>query len=235
MLPLPRLRSWWLLGAFVPCALLACSGGTHPTPTVPTLHRPAASPCTEPRAAGDMTDCTLGVVDDNTGDGGDGGVLGCPWLGMSGAPECTIGCTDDTSCAGGANGRCGCAWGAAPNPWGTACSYDDCASDDACGHTVCLCRETTLPGVTPDPARRTICAGSGNCKVDSDCGGGGYCAPTAAFQCGPDRWDYYGFFCHTPNDECVNDSDCAPQGNAFCAYNPAVKHWACSTGTCFDG
>ena len=184
----------------------------HLLSTVPTFHRPAALACTETRAPGDLTDCTAGEV-------GDASIL----------------CTDDSSCTAGTSGRCECSWGAAPNPFGTMCTYDDCASDNDCGSTVCLCRETPLPGIQPDPARRTICAGSGNCKVDSDCDGGGYCSPSPAFQCGSDHWDYYGYYCHTGGDECINDSDCAPQGNAFCAYNPAVQHWACSTGSCEDG
>jgi hypothetical protein len=124
-----------------------------------------------------------------------------------------------------------------PAPWpfvSTACSYDACSSDSDCSG-VCVCRETALPGVVPDPSRPTLCTGAGNCRVDSDCGSGGYCSPSAAFQCGDQQWQYDAFYCHTPMDECINDADCSLQGNAFCAYNPAVGHWACSTGMCIDG
>jgi hypothetical protein len=203
----------------------------HPA-SVPTFHRPAASACTEARASGSITYCRPGEVG-NGGDAGEAGI-GCPWLGGNSGQGCSIECTGDPSCTAGANGRCGCSWSAGPYAVGTVCTYDRCASDNVCAGTVCICRETALPGIQPDPARRTTCSAGGNCKVDSDCDDGGYCSPSPGFQC-PNYWDYDGYYCHTGRDECINDSDCAPQGNAVCAYNPAVQHWACSTGYCADG
>ena len=44
----------------------------------------------------------------------------------------------------------------------------------------------------------------------------------------------YGFFCHTSQDECVNDLDCsanAPVGG-YCAYSKTDARWKCATGFC---
>jgi hypothetical protein len=124
------------------------------------------------------------------------------------------------------------------------CAYDECASDSDCTtNAVCICRETMLmAGVTGDPSWNTWCARAGNCRLDSDCGPGGYCSPSAQFQCSRMTY-YYNYFCHTADDECVNDSDCPSQPTqstlkpkADCAYNPAVGHWACSSADiCSDG
>jgi hypothetical protein len=44
-----------------------------------------------------------------------------------------------------------------------------------------------------------------------------------------------GYFCHTCDDECVNDSDCGGSdgyGDPYCMYNQSVGHWMCSTAQC---
>jgi hypothetical protein len=42
-----------------------------------------------------------------------------------------------------------------------------------------------------------------------------------------------GYYCHTPSDECVNDSDCpampAAMGPQACTYSMAKQHWVCAT------
>jgi hypothetical protein len=81
-----------------------------------------------------------------------------------------------------------------------------------------------------------------NCQVDSDCGPGGFCSPS--------RFDINssvdaigvlgggmilsGYFCHTSEDYCVNDSDCdtiecvSEQGcqSVDCAYS-TEERWDC--------
>ena len=235
MLSLPRL----LLAIpflFACLAPVACGGqgtqgaagddagsGAHADPSaggVPLFHRAAPAACDEARGEPSRFYCPIAV--------GDAG-RPCP----EEEGSCNYSCNGDQDCTSGPNGRCTCLFG--PSAFGTVCSYDQCSSDSDCGNDVCICRETALPSVTADPSRPTFCGPAGNCKVDSDCGAGGYCSPSAAFQCGPGRPDYFGYYCHTPADECTNDSDCAAQGNAFCAYDTGMQRWACSTGMCPDG
>jgi hypothetical protein len=51
-------------------------------------------------------------------------------------------------------------------------------------------------------------------------------------SCGPSVGGYY---CHTPNDMCIDDSDCAT-GNglpAACTYSSAHGRWECTQlGVC---
>jgi len=132
----------------------------------------------------------------------------------------------------GTNGRCNCTpIGATANSW-NQCSYDTCASDDDCAGKVCHCRE--------DPAHvywgtQTFCYRHGDCKTDSDCGPGGYCSPSPAPGCGAGATysSWYGYFCHTPGDDCVDDGDCSGQ-EAYCAYDETKQRWICAMGTCVD-
>jgi hypothetical protein len=74
----------------------------------------------------------------------------------------------------------------------------------------------------------------GNCRVDADCGPGGYCSPTVDSGCGS-FYGVQGYYCHTPADECVNDRDCPGYGTPeapYCAYSTTVGHWVCGTGHC---
>jgi len=45
-----------------------------------------------------------------------------------------------------------------------------------------------------------------------------------------------GYYCHTPKDTCVNDSDCADAGYYdVCAYDTSLGHWRCTEqGVCAD-
>ena len=127
-------------------------------------------------------------------------------------------CTKDADCTAGTNGRCMVTTVAARLDY---CSYDLCFADSDCSGKVCTCRESA------SDANR--CA-DGDCKVDADCGPGGYCSPTVAFD--KINFGVTAYYCHTGADTCVDDADCTMSTNgppgAKCAYDPSTKHWACS-------
>jgi hypothetical protein len=67
-----------------------------------------------------------------------------------------------------------------------------------------------------------------NCRLDSDCGAGGYCSPSRG-TCGT----FQGFYCHTPADSCVDPTvDCAGCGQNACTYSPATAAFACGSSVC---
>jgi hypothetical protein len=129
-------------------------------------------------------------------------------------------CLEDSDCTAGPNGRCGNPGG----PAGCSCSYDACTQDTDCpsGKT-CACHGS------PFSAVGNTCV-AGNCRVDADCGAGGYCSPTAPSDgvCG----NVAGYYCHTPNDLCLNDSDCVDAGGgpggSFCEYSTTNSRWECA-------
>jgi len=121
----------------------------------------------------------------------------------------------DSDCSGGANGRCG---HGAVNL--CMCSYDTCMADSDCttGQT-CACHGSTynIFGNTCVPS---------NCRVDSDCGARGYCSPstTPGQICGA----VGGYYCHTPDDQCVENTDCVGDaGTEACVFSTASRHWEC--------
>jgi hypothetical protein len=128
-------------------------------------------------------------------------------------------CTSDRDCAdGGTNGRCTNNLG----PAGCWCSYDTCIADSDCpsGQT-CACHG----------AAYTFGSGNGcvpgNCRVDADCGMYGYCSPTPALPCSMVGWPFcqgVGYYCHTSEDQCIDDGDCGGPG---CLYDPSVGYWKC--------
>ena len=135
-------------------------------------------------------------------------------------PSEAIQCRSHADCTEGKNGRCmivGHAW---------QCTYDACFTDLDCPSSgslpqVCQCEG----GLFTD---NNVCLSTG-CQVDADCGDGGYCSPTLG-SCG----NYLGvvaYYCHTKDDECIDDSDCSAQ-SGYCAYQPTVGHWQCSTTQC---
>ena len=137
-------------------------------------------------------------------------------------------CIKDAECTGGSNGRC-VAYPGQPS----FCSYDACTADADCGSaSVCDCRN----GASFDA---NTCF-HGNCQVDADCGVGGYCSPSAVtigFDCNTGvQQGSYGFFCHTPKDECVDDADCAggTMGPGVCLLQPDKAIWACQPLLCTD-
>jgi hypothetical protein len=71
----------------------------------------------------------------------------------------------------------------------------------------------------------------GNCRIDTDCGEGGFCSPSTAESCG-NMSGVTGYWCHTSKDTCKNDSDCAAQQNGYCSYHETIGAWACSYGIC---
>jgi hypothetical protein len=121
-------------------------------------------------------------------------------------------CDADTQCTAGTNGRC------APEPAGTLvcdCAYDFCVHDSECSYGgPCACNRS---------GQGNSCV-KGNCQVDSDCGPSGYCSPTTSTsECSGVLTGYY---CHTPNDECVDDADCgAPPANV-CVFQNGF--WQCA-------
>ncbi len=135
------------------------------------------------------------------------------------APQATIECTTDSECDAGVNGRCLPPWGGA---FMNHCSYDTCFQDSQCAPgQVCWCRAS---GTDNAP---NFCT-SGNCQVDSDCATGA-CSPSPATMVSQCTVAYY---CHTPLDQCTNDSDCASgTSGGLCAYDVTNKRWACSN-TC---
>ncbi len=125
-------------------------------------------------------------------------------------------CMSDADCTEGANGRCG--FGRA----GTFCSYDLCFSDADCdADEACLCDGSGLGGGGNSCVRA-------DCRTNNDCSPGFACSPTFG-GCGH-YTGFIGFECHTAADECTVDADCG--GAAYCAFDSAVSHWACSTSEC---
>lgn len=132
-------------------------------------------------------------------------------------------CLVDSDCTAGTNGRC-----FSPNgPGGvrcmpTACSYDDCSSDSDCPSRVpCLCRDSAAD------SNANLCVTGGNCAVDADCGPGGYCSPGGY----DDFCSTPVYFCHTPADTCIDNTDCAQSGSRpvlACNYDLRSGHFACS-------
>jgi hypothetical protein len=183
--------------------------------------------------------CELGAVEAGTAPAGDAEVplnhrpthACCPSQrspGPSGQPYSgsVNACSSDSQCTAGVNGRC--------FPWeglvsAGGCSYDECFTDSTCGSgTPCVCRAS----LTDDSAN--VCDPGGNCVVDADCGPGGYCSPSTR-SCYVNPGPYY---CHTPMDTCINDSDCpsveASSCPVFtsCAYDSDAGHWGCSNSVC---
>ncbi len=110
---------------------------------------------------------------------------------------------------------------------GHGCLNDaDC--DPILAGGVCSCDGTTQQGREPS----TNACVFGNCRVDGDCGSGGYCSPSRATRCA--SRGVTGYYCHTTNDRCFDDSDCAAAGcaSSWCIYQPEVGYWACSYGVC---
>ena len=126
-------------------------------------------------------------------------------------------CTSDADCVDGRNGRC--------TSWRfTQCTYDACLTDADCandtGGGVCGCSGSAISDAN-------VCLG-GDCRTNADCASG-YCSPSFGF-CG----DYDGvvaMYCHTADDECIDDADCEGPG-AYCAFLPERGLWGCSDSQC---
>jgi hypothetical protein len=193
---------------------------------IPKSHRASGSTCPQERA------------------------LGISGLGPSCSPDAggSTTCWQDSDCKAGNNGRCYGGWNRLP--CASQCSYDSCSNDFDCpANQPCECRASDF-----DSTANTCVAGS-NCRVDSDCGPCGYCSPSqvnvfcfcpstalckdgggGCYEGTSTGWKEvpcscgdacgHGYFCHTPNDSCVDDSDCK-QGT--CNFDTQEKRWSCSS------
>lgn len=131
-------------------------------------------------------------------------------------------CSSDADCTAGDNGRC--IW-----PFGgdNLCTYDQCFEDADCGAvSVCACRLGTAFDMNQ--------CFQGSCVLDTDCGPGGYCSPSGLVS--PNCMTgispgSIGFFCHTAEDECTDDSDCGEQGQA-CLFQVEAMRWQCHELLC---
>jgi hypothetical protein len=94
---------------------------------------------------------------------------------------------------------------------------DQCRTDSDChGDLVCECGTLNLCV----PAQ---------CKVDRDCGPGGYCSPVPVVS----ACDTPQYVCHRPGDECFNDSDCTKDGGTqSCHYGWTTGKWQCENVKC---
>jgi hypothetical protein len=133
-------------------------------------------------------------------------------------------CVTNADCTGGQNGRCLCAPAFGSPDSGNAdtlyndtfCSYDQCFADTDCHPRVpCDCRDDGVPG-SPN-----VCMSTSNCAVDPDCPSTGFCSPTGA-----------GYFCHTPNDTCIDEVDCPPAAatlitQSACLFEADSGVWEC--------
>ena len=202
----------------------SCSG------QAPVNRRPSSVQCPSSRGSAPQLCCNDGTT-----------CAGQPYPSrFCGLGNLALTCSSDSQCNGGLNGRCFPPEG---EGWITAggCSYDECSTDSNCGaKTPCICRSSS----TDNSAN--ICDVGGNCAVDSDCGPCGYCSPS--FETCEDttnsnlhaEGEYFGgpspyydpYYCHTPSDLCVNDSDCASLDAGItgftCAYNAQDTRWECT-------
>src|SRR5580692_1375818 len=124
---------------------------------VPLNHRASGATCPAGRGPG-STSATFCPADGGTPEGG----------AIVGQRLCSV----DGDCTAGTNGRCFLQGGPVTD-CGTVCSYDACGSDSDCpGDEPCECRTSA------SDAQANSCLTGGNCRLDSDCGPGGYCSPS---------------------------------------------------------
>ena len=187
---------------------------------IPTSHRASDVQCAQPAAAGtcpgNMCPTSLCSNDGGCADGGGSGDCFT-------SPVSSSECSSDSDCIdAGTNGRC-VEW---LGPLGCSCSYDGCAGDSDCpSGQPCACHGSPYMFGSGN-----WCV-PGNCQVDADCGTGGYCSPTPALPCNMNGRDLYcqglGYYCHTPKDECGDDSDYLGVGFPGCLYDQSAGYWKC--------
>lgn len=199
------------------CPVVGCAGEVAGVQRIPKNHRAAGSTCPDQRGPGSV------LVDncDNSAVGNGMYVL----------------CVQDSDCSDGMNGRC---LGNGSVACVTGCSYDACFSDSDCpGNQPCECRHSASSTGT------NSCVSGGNCRIDAECGSDGFCSPSLvgdnpchcynAASCGPDGCADscgHGYFCHTAQDSCLDDSDCS--GAIGCNYDQLDKRWTCNVLACLD-
>lgn len=186
---------------------------------IPLEHRPAGAVCPQERGTGSP------VPDSCRPDG-----------------SIATNCWDDSECTEGTNGRCLFGGRFACMSY---CSYDACNSDADCpGGVPCDCRKDASSFVA------NTCVTNSNCAVDADCGLEGFCSPSLigilcvcpSTDLCPDSAACYaggtqvpcscgdacghGYFCHTPSDTCMEDSDC--DSGDSCSYDRLAGRWRCT-------
>jgi hypothetical protein len=143
------------------------------------------------------------------------------------------GCQSDTECRSGSNGRCERRMVSHAH-FQNRCVYDDCSTDDDCEKQDKDPLSTRLgdgPCICGEKGEVNTCYG-GNCRTDADCGSS-FCSRSRDFQCGYEGTP--GYYCHTEDDLCLDDSDCAADAGFYpaeCRYDPEAKRWACAAGQC---
>lgn len=115
-----------------------------------------------------------------------------------------------------------------------ACTVARCREDGDClKGQMCQCGKAYEHSQN---ARPQGCLPAG-CRTDADCGPSGHCSPTLDLACGSYR-GISGWYCHGPNDACVDDEDCVitrPDGEphrGYCAYSLVAGRFVCAFGTC---
>ena len=131
-------------------------------------------------------------------------------------PDNSFTCREDSDCIDGLNGRCSSITDGGEHAY--KCTYDECLEDRDCGNGVCACDAGEIA--------TNICL-AGNCATDADCAETGFCSPSRTCLLSPP----VGFFCHTCDDQCINDSDCTESGEK-CAFNPNEMIWTCQPIQC---
>jgi hypothetical protein len=135
-------------------------------------------------------------------------------------------CHTHEECIAGRNGRC---LNSGREGW--RCTYDACRADSDCagGQGLCECEG----GFGSD---HNVCLDTG-CHADADCPATipgratGFCSPSLG-SCG-NYGKSVGYYCHTAEDECIDDSDCPSSAlPGYCRYQPEVARWTCSTSMC---
>jgi hypothetical protein len=188
--------------------------------------------------AGSSAGCGQSVSDSRSGStGGQSAVpadhraeaVACPEERGPGSATIVGECTRDSDCTDGINGRC-----ITPNvvgpSGGSRCDYDTCFSDADCPSSQpCRCRRSAADS-SPN-----YCLVESSCRIDSDCGPGGFCSPSLLHIDGSIQGGgSFGYFCHTPDDLCLYDSDCDPSTCELpscawlaCGYGAISKRWEC--------
>jgi hypothetical protein len=184
------------------------TGGVSVIGRVPLYHRAAAPAC-----SGQLAEAGVKTL---VFDGGSAG----PVASDGGA----IACTTDGDCPPCANGQLDhCVVEPFLQP-SMQCVCDECNTDQDCsGLSVCGCNEP----IWANYIGVNLCIAAGNCRVDADCGPGGFCS-LSPFQCGAG-----GYYCHTAADTCLDLGDCP--GGTGCVYSLAAGAWTCSTQPCGGG
>lgn len=222
-------RSPWHILAFMPffAVATACGGtivrssdggggdsGSPDSPSSDSFVPDVVEPDVADASDGGPADGPLPVPVNHRTDDSQCGTVPAPGTCSFGSPYFM--CSMDSQCTdGGPNGRCITGSG---GPAYCGCTYDTCVHDTDCATgELCVCHGspyTNGAGNTCMP---------GNCRVDSDCGSGGYCSPAhGTTGCG----GISGYYCHTRQDTCTNDSDCG-SGLDVCTWSDTDARWEC--------